>query len=46
MPNTKMIVDAASAIMLVTGEAVGVAAYRVFARKKRQYVRFQRMSDL
>ena len=36
MTSTNMIVEAALAIMMVAGVAIGVAAYGVFARKRRQ----------
>jgi hypothetical protein len=36
MMSTKTIIEAVSAIMMVAGVTVGVAAYRVFAQKRRQ----------
>jgi hypothetical protein len=36
MMSTKIIIEAVSAIMMVAGVAVGVAAYHVFAQKRKQ----------
>jgi cytochrome c oxidase assembly protein Cox11 len=36
MTNTKVIIEAVVAIMMVAGTAIGVVAYRVFAQKRRQ----------
>jgi Protein of unknown function (DUF3592) len=36
MTNTKMIIEAVFALMMVAGTAVGVVAYHVFAQRRRQ----------